>query len=126
MIEPVMVYVAGPYTNPDPVANTHKAIEEADWLLDNCYEGSVIPVVPHLSLMWHLLTPRDVDFWYSYDLEILKRCDVLLRIPGESTGADKEVEFAKAHDIGVWRDTDQLAEHINESGMGVKMLRWED
>src|SRR5512135_1374912 len=98
------IYVAGPYTKPDPVDNTREAIKVADILLRMGHT----PYVPHLTLFWHFLAPHPVFFWYSYDLEWLKKCDVLLRLPGESEGADNEEAFARAHGIRVIYDVKEL------------------
>ena len=87
-----LVYVAGPYTKPDPVENTHRIIEIADRLWDL----GVVPVVPHLTLFWHFLKPRSYQEWLDYDLHIMARCDAVLRVPGESHGADGEVAEALA------------------------------
>ena len=102
-----LVYVAGPYIRPDPVENTHKTIQVAETLHAS---GLVTAYVPHLSLLWHLVAPHDAEHWYDYDLAILARCDALLRIPGESTGADNEVKFAQDehHPIPVFYDIDAL------------------
>src|SRR4051812_42814019 len=86
-----LVYIAGPYTNPDPVANTHGVIRLASEMID---EGLVTPVIPHLTLLWHLVSPRPLDFWYAYDVALLRRCDALFRVEGASSGADMEVDFA--------------------------------
>lgn len=43
-----IVYIAGPYTNPDPVANTHNAIKIADQLY---VDGVCVPIIPHLTLL---------------------------------------------------------------------------
>ena len=95
-----LVYIAGPYTNPDPVANTHRAIREAEAMMET---GLVTPVVPHLSLLWHTVVPHeDVAYWYEYDLAILARCDALYRMEGASTGADAEVVFAHERGIEVF------------------------
>jgi hypothetical protein len=94
-----LVYVAGPYTNPDPIQNTRTAIEAADVLYQ--FEG-VVPVVPHLSLLWHFVSPHPVDFWYEYDHQVLLRCDAIFRIEGESTGADAEVRLAEEHNIPIF------------------------
>ena len=104
-----LVYLAAPYTTPDPVANTHDAIRVAAALID---EGLVTPVVPHLTLLWHLIDPRDVEFWYAYDLAILARCDAVLRIPGYSTGADAEIKFAADRGIPVLSSIDELASWV--------------
>lgn len=100
-----LVYLAAPYTKPDPIENTHRAIATASVLIE---EGVVTPVVPHLTLVWHLLEPRDVKFWYEYDIAILARCDALLRLPGESQGADVESEEATRRAIPVFVDRDEL------------------
>ena len=92
-----LVYVAGPYTKPDPVENTHRMIKIADALLNL----GVVPVVPHLTLFWHFLCPRSYEEWLSYDLHLMARCDAVLRVPGASNGADGEVSYALAHDLPV-------------------------
>jgi hypothetical protein len=100
-----LVYIAGPYTNPDPVENTHTIVLFATGLVE---AGRVTPIVPHLSLLWHLVTPRPIDFWYAYDLEVLARCDYLLRVGGASTGADAEVKEAHRLGIPVVHDVGEL------------------
>jgi nucleoside 2-deoxyribosyltransferase len=102
-----LVYIAGPYSRPDPVANTNAVIALASELVD---EGLVTPLVPHLTMLWHAVSPRPLDFWYAYDVALLRRCDALFRIEGESTGADMEVDFAKAHGIPVFTRLDELRE----------------
>ena len=100
------VYIAGPYTRGDPVTNTGDAIRMADILVSVGY----IPFIPHLSLLWHLLRPHALDFWYEYDLAWLDKCDCLLRLSGESPGADKEVEYAITKQIPVYYSVDELIE----------------
>lgn len=90
-----LVFISGPYTKPDPIENTHKIIRVADKLVDLGF----VPFIPHLSLLWHIVSPHPIDFWYAYDNEILKRCDAMLRIDGESPGADNEETLAR--DIGI-------------------------
>lgn len=50
----IRVYVAGPYTKPDPRINTHNAIKAAAELMDAGYA----PYVPHLNHLWHTVAPR--------------------------------------------------------------------
>lgn len=87
----VWVFVSGPYTHPDPVVNTRTAIDAGEALVSAGY----VVIVPHLSLFTHLLHPHDVDYWYEYDLRLMRRCDVTLRLPGPSSGADDETAFAE-------------------------------
>ena len=102
------IYVAGPYTKGDVVLNVRNAILAADKLAQVGY----VPFVPHLSHFWHLLCPRPIEFWYQYDLAWLELCDCLLRLPGESVGADLEVRRAK--DLGIpiyWSLEEALEAH---------------
>ncbi len=100
-----LVYVAAPYTHPEPVENTHDAIWAAECLQAT---GLVTAVVPHLSMMWHLLFPHSSDYWYDYDLALLARCDALLRLPGMSVGADREVAFAAERHIPAFYEVEDL------------------
>jgi nucleoside 2-deoxyribosyltransferase len=92
------VYIAGPYTHPDPVENTHNVIEVANKIS----LWGFIPFVPHLNLLWHAVTPHPPEFWYKWDIEWLKKCDCLLRLPGRSSGADNEVAVAKEMGIPIF------------------------
>lgn len=90
-----LVYIAGPYTNPDPVLNTHEAIRWAEIV----EALGVDVVIPHLSLLWHIVSPAPLETWYARDLAVLERCDAVFRFPGASTGADAEV--ARAIELGI-------------------------
>lgn len=103
-----LVYVAGPYTRPDPVENTHIAVMAGEVLQAS---GLVTCYVPHVSLLTHLISPHsEVEYWYEYDMTLLNRSDALYRVPGDSTGADAEVQFAIDHDIPVFTDRVALLE----------------
>lgn len=91
-----LVYLAAPYTRPDPIENTHRICKLATTLVN---EGWCIPLVPHLTLLWHAIDPHPIEWWYQYDLDLLARCDAVWRIHGDSTGADAEV--ARANDLGI-------------------------
>jgi hypothetical protein len=99
-----LVYIAAPYTHPDPAENTHKAIRMADELVRHDF----VPFIPHLNLLWHLVSPRPPDFWYEYDLRILERCDAILRVPGESIGADREVQVARESGIPIFYSVKEI------------------
>jgi hypothetical protein len=100
LIRPVkkLVYIAGPYAKPDPVVNVRRAVEVADALV----AGGYAVIVPHLSMLWHLVSPAPPEAWYSRDLDVLAHADILVRFPGESPGADEEVAEAKRLGIPVW------------------------
>jgi hypothetical protein len=101
------VYIAGPYTKDDPVINTANVIRAADELASHGY----YPYVPHLTLFWHLIYPHDIRFWYDLDIAWLKKCDCLLRLPGESSGADNEVRIAKNLGMPIYYSIEELIEN---------------
>jgi hypothetical protein len=85
------LYIAGPYTRPDPVINTNAALRIGTGLFER---GLYVPYVPHVTLLWHCVTPKPIEHWYALDLEHMTRCDAFVRLPGESTGADLEAKVA--------------------------------
>ncbi len=99
-----LIYIAAPYTKPDPVINTGSAIEIGEEIT----KLGCVPYIPHLNLLWHLLHPHPEDFWYKMDLQILQRCDAIYRIRGSSKGADEEVKLAKELFIPIFYSLDEL------------------
>ena len=61
-----------------------------------------IPYVPHLTHLWHMIVPHLYEDWLTLDKEWLKICDAVLRLPGESHGADDEVKTAECLGIPVY------------------------
>lgn len=62
---------------------------------------------------FEVITPEiGIDFWYELDLYFLQFCHALLRLDGESHGADKEVEFCLDNDIPVFYTIKDLAVNI--------------
>lgn len=90
-----VVFVSGPYTVGDVVTNVHRALHAATHLLD----AGLTPIVPHLSHWWDRLYPHDYQVWIDYDLRLLEGADILLRLPGESPGADGECQ--RAFELGI-------------------------
>lgn len=116
-----LCYLAGPYTNPDPVENTHHAFKVGTEMVER---GLVTPFIPHASLLWHMVTPKPYQFWLDYDIEVLAKCDALLRLPGVSAGADKEVAFALDNGIPVFYDWVSLHEWAG-TFVDEKELAWQ-
>jgi len=86
-----VVYIAGPITHGDRLANVTKAIEWAHHLA----EAGFAPLCPHLTHYWDELFPREYESWMAMDFAYIAKCDALIRIPGYSPGADREVVEAK-------------------------------
>ena len=68
------------------------------------------PFAPLYSHFQHLAHPRPYKDWVEIDLEWVDVCDALLRLDGESKGADGEVEYAKKLGIPVFYSIEELVE----------------
>jgi len=90
-----VAYIAGPYrgkTESDVVAN----IRHAEKYAIKYWRLGYAVICPHKNTaLFGGLAPDEV--WLKGDLEILKRCDVVVMIPGwrASFGAMDEEEFAR-------------------------------
>lgn len=102
------VYIASPYTKGDVAVNVKVQIDMADKLMDNGF----IPFVPLYSHFQHMAHPRDHREWMILDLEWLKVCDYVLRLKGESKGADEEVALAISLNIPIFYSLEELKESI--------------
>lgn len=107
------VYIAGPYSQGDVAVNVANAIRAADELA----AVGLIPFVPHLTHFWHLLCPHNIAFWYDYDLAWVDFCDCLVRLPGKSTGADKEVERARKWEMPIYDSVGECVRAMQEQGV---------
>ena len=99
----ISVYISGPYSK-HMVEGTRNAILAAEELR----EAGFLPFVPHLSLLWDLVCPSPYDEWITYDLAWLDKCDFLLRLPGDSPGADQEVAHAQKLGMPIFYSTKEV------------------
>lgn len=98
------VYIASPYSTGDQALNVRRQIDCAEELMDLDF----VPYAPLLSHFQHLVHPRPIKDWYKFDNEWVRACHYLLRLSGESKGADDEVKLALKLDIPVFHSIDQL------------------
>lgn len=98
------IYIAGPYTQGDVGENVQRAIVAGELVSQRGH----IPFIPHLNHFWHLLLPHDYEFWLEYDMQWLLKCDAMLRLKGESDGADFEESVAYANHIKVYYDIEEV------------------
>ena len=114
------VYVAGPLstgTYYEATKNIRHAIDVGEILLSEGYA----PYVPHYSHFWNLFHRHTWEAWMKLDYEWLRVCDALLRLPGESKGADQEVKWA--HTLGIpvcytLEELDALRKHRKTNSTG--------
>lgn len=107
------VYIAGPITKGDLATNIKRATDAALDLLRAGYA----PLCPHLTCYMGGPTPEVLpcgtrhEDWYGVDLPWVAVSQAVLRLPGESVGADLEVAKAVEFRIPVF---DTLAELLKE------------
>lgn len=108
------IYIAGPYTKGDVAVNVRSAYGAANSLADLGFA----PFVPHATHFWHMLFPRPYEFWLDLDNQFLSCCEAVLRLPGESHGADGEVALARKLGIPVFTEIETLVAHFRERSGG--------
>lgn len=94
----IRVYIASPYTDGNQAENVRDSLIVADELL----RSGFFPFASLLSHFWHILFPQNYATWLEYDITWMLVCDCVLRVPGESKGADHEVHLAEKEGIPVF------------------------
>jgi hypothetical protein len=86
-----IVYIASPYSIGDQEKNVRAQIDAASELIDTGY----CPYAPLLDHFIHRVYPKPYETWLRCDMEMLGVADIILRLPGESSGADREIKEAE-------------------------------
>lgn len=108
----MLILIAGPYrsgTNDDPekMAANLRRLEEASWPL---FEAGHVPMIGEWVALpvWHAAGGKTLGdalydkIFYPAAERLLRICDAVLRLPGESKGADNDVRLAKERGIPVY------------------------
>ena len=104
----ISVYIASPYSIGDKQENVQRQIDVANELID-------IGLIPYAPLLTYYLDQgknRSYEFWMDYDLYWLSYCDFLIRLHGESSGADREVVYANHIGTLVFYSVDGLIKYL--------------
>ena len=115
---PQLILIAGPYrsgTGDDParLAANLATLERAAWPI---FEKGHVPMIGEWVALpvlrgagaTGIADPRAADVLYPTAERLLAHCDAVLRLPGESTGADQDVAIARRRGIPVYRDIDEI------------------
>jgi hypothetical protein len=108
----LMILIAGPYrsgTNDDPVLLRRNLdrLEAAAWPifraghLPMIGEWVALPVLASAGVT-DVAHPLAADVMYPTAERLLDRCDAVLRLPGDSRGADQDVAIARRLGIPVY------------------------
>jgi len=85
-----VAFMAGPY-----ISNPEENIKQSLYWANIAMNRGYTPIIPHFYM--HYLNkeyPRTEAIWREASLDILRKCDILARIPGQSEGADNECKLA--------------------------------
>ena len=115
MKKPLLILIAGPYrsgTNGDPalIARNLARLEEASGPI---FRLGHVPMIGEWVALPVLRTidssaAGEGDVMYETAHRLLQHCDAVLRLPGESAGADKDVEIARERGLPVYRSLDEI------------------
>ncbi len=97
------VYLSGPMAK-QPYIGPRDAMALATRL----WRAGWHPVLPQLCSIWEMsagpLDPVSADGvcgWMEYDMSLLSRCQAIVRLPGVSSGADREITVAQDPSVGI-------------------------
>jgi hypothetical protein len=108
----MLILIAGPYrsgTNDDPerMAANLKALEAPSFAL---FRAGHVPMIGEWVALpvWHAAGGSKIgddlyeEIFHPTAHRLLQLCDGVLRLPGESRGADNDVRIARERGIPVW------------------------
>jgi nucleoside 2-deoxyribosyltransferase len=106
----MLIYVAGPYRG-DVDGNIAKARAVAA----QCYLAGFDVICPHMNT-----AKMDEDtglpdsFWLQTTLNLLRRCDAVVLVPGweKSQGTLAEIEYAESVGMPVWKSVESIPSHL--------------
>jgi hypothetical protein len=115
---PMLILIAGPYrsgTGDDPVlmAQNLARLEEAAWPV---FRSGHVPMIGEWVALPVLrsagaggvLDPLAAQVMYPTAQRLLQHCDAVLRLPGESTGADQDVAIARERGLPVYERVEDI------------------
>lgn len=114
----MMILIAGPYrggTNDDPML-IKKNLDKPESVALPIFRKGHIPIIGEwvaLPLM-HLAGSKAIgdSIWdeiqYPVAHRLLEKCDAVLRLEGESKGADNDVRIAKERGLKIYHGVDEI------------------
>ena len=111
-LKPMVILIAGPYrsgTNGDPLRIAQN-LDRLESFALSIYKAGHIPVIgewvalPLMKQAGSLKLGDEISEQYLYPVasRLLERCDAVLRIEGESKGADEDLRLARERGLQVY------------------------
>ncbi len=118
MTKSLLILIAGPYRSgtgdePDLLARNLARLEEAAWPI---FQAGHLPMIGEWVALPALrgaggtsvADPVAAQIMYPTAERLLQHCDAVLRLPGDSTGADQDVAIARERGIPVYYKLDEI------------------
>ncbi len=118
----MMILIAGPYrsgTNDDPqkMAENLQRLEAAAYPIFNA--GHIPMIGEWVALpVWHAAGGEAIgddlynEIFYPTAGRLIERCDAVLRLEGQSSGADNDVRLANERGIPVYHSADEIPKYV--------------
>jgi hypothetical protein len=120
MVRP-RIYLSGPISDGGtaPIWEQKEHVRFATEFAFELIRQGFSVLCPHWSLLGEELIHRKISHadWIANDLPWIETCDALYLLPGESKGADAEVEFAQNIDKPVFREQLGMRCYFTGNGM---------
>lgn len=91
-----LVYIAGPYRAVTPW-EVELNVRNAETVALAVAKLGFVPVCPH-AMYRHFDKQLSDEFWLDGTLELLRRCDGAVFIPGWQRSSGSQVEYVEAHE----------------------------
>ena len=105
------IYLAQPISKGNSFQNIRDGVIVSDFLMRKGY----VVFNPGLSALHDMIiynTPYEL--YMSQDFAWIEKCDCLIRLPGDSPGADREIEYAKQHNVPVFYGVAAFLDHVDQ------------
>lgn len=112
MSQSLLIYVAGPMT-----VNFIGGLIDALDVGARLIEMGHVPYLPQTLMLMDVRKTSTADLmpgtpvyeaWMDFDFRVIDKCDAVYRLPGDSTGADREVVYCKAQSKMVFNDLSEV------------------
>lgn len=99
-----LIYISGPITRGDKIHNHHQAILAHRELIKLGF--SVINPMVSMTYEWNSEIPHEA--WLENDLPHVAAAEAVLRLPGESLGAEMECLYAEECGVPIYTSVEDL------------------
>lgn len=99
-MKPRLAYIAGRYRSAD-AWGVEQNIRAAEAVAYEVAKLGLYPVCPHTNTRGYFESVGTDEFWLAGTIELLRRCDVVVMVPGWGTSVGACAEKAEAERLGI-------------------------